>query len=265
MKKILILSMLVSLVIPIFADNKNEIAPTEEKSHYELAVEYFKNTNYQAASNEYELAISEDKLSKPDISCNLGYCYYRLNRLDDAEKILTDARNALTDKKDNAYHCASSYLGFVYSAQGRHDEAIAIHKELVELFPNNWHTWYSMGKTFVLAGKYNEAKRPLDISYSKYENFAHTPYYQGLAYYHLNDFKKSVIFFKRATEKDNSFADAYYYRGLSFFKLALYSEAAGELEKAIKLEPKNKDYKKALKQCRKELKQNEKKKEKNKK
>ncbi len=249
------------LFLAIAAVSYAALSEDAVRSHLDMASEYFEKTDYSAAAAEYEMAKEKDAASGVEVDCKLGYCYYKMDRLDEAEDILTAARETVASKQTNGYHCTSSYLGYVYSAQGRHDEAIALHTELTELFPNYWHVWYSMGKTFVLAGKYNEAKRPLDMSYTIHEDFAHTPYYQGLAYYNLNDFHKSVIFFGRATAKDPAFADAYYYRGMGFLKMELFDEALPELEKAAELEPKNKVYRSALKDCRKTMKLSAKKQE----
>jgi len=102
------------------------IATNQDSTHlalryYSLALDHYKKIN-----DQYQ-----------EMSCynNIGQSHYTLNQLDSALYYYTEALSMANQFEDNAEVASlSRHIGDVYSAQGRHQEAVALLKESVEIY-----------------------------------------------------------------------------------------------------------------------------------
>jgi len=140
---------------------------TESEIHFKRALEL--NPNLDMAHYHYswalylwgrmEEAIEEHKLAKKYDPFNplhtswLGELYRSEGRYDDAVKV---ALESLEIQKD--YPVGYFILGLAYEKMGRIDEAINIHKKLVELYP----AWdWALGYTYAVTNHTEEAEKIL--------------------------------------------------------------------------------------------------------
>ncbi len=193
------------ILIVVFCITVASVGFSEKKTdHFKKAQKHFWEKEYKKAIKHYIKARDDQNKNIPTLFCHLGYSYYKTGKLEKAEEILSREAKAIKDKETGPYHCFASYLAFVYSAQGKHEEAIKLAREILEKFKDKeygWHSWYSLGKIYVKADKYNKAKKPLNMAIAKKDDYAAAHYYMGLAYYNLNDYKKARIYFKRAAKR----------------------------------------------------------------
>jgi tetratricopeptide (TPR) repeat protein len=125
-----------------------------------------------------------------------------------------------------------------YLDEGKLDEAIFLHKKLLEKKPSAGITHYHLGFAYGLKGLYDEEI----AEYQKAIKLGHKEeglfYNLGMAYIDLEtDYEYAVEAFNKVIQLNPKHADAYFNLGLSYQNLGNYRKATESLLKAIQLNP----------------------------
>jgi hypothetical protein len=146
-----------------FQDNLTFYAYASEKAPHNRFVE----ANYAAVLGEHgnygrALEILNDVVNRyPDLwygPYNLGYTYYRLGRLPEAEKYFLEAIR-LTPYKPDAY----LYLGMTRFKLGRTGEAIAAVRQAIAIRPSGYGYHFALGAMLKTQGDLNGALREFQV------------------------------------------------------------------------------------------------------
>jgi tetratricopeptide (TPR) repeat protein len=127
--------------------------PNSAITHYHYSWGLFWFGRMAEAVAEHKLAQKYDPFN-PQHTAWLGGLYYYDGKYDDA---IRECNKAFEIEKD--YVISYYIIGKCYVSQGKIDEAIAVHKKLVELYPVwNW----ALGYTYALTGHEKEARQIID-------------------------------------------------------------------------------------------------------
>jgi tetratricopeptide (TPR) repeat protein len=137
----------------------------EAKSHFETALRLY--PNYADAHANYGQLLAEQgdldagiryfrraldlNRSLPRAHLNLGVALAKQGKLDEAARALSDAAR-LSATPEAVY-----YLGSVYAAQSRYEEAVASFRMALQIEPNFVPAHQSLARLFAAAGKTAEA------------------------------------------------------------------------------------------------------------
>ena len=128
----------------------NELNPSIAMNHFHYAWLLLVLDRYDEAVVEHELAKELDPFT-PFQSALLGWCYLYGG---ETEKAKVQARRTLELNPDGTW--GLFVLGRALQMEGRHDEAIATHERMAELYP--FLRWLA-GATYARAGRAEEARR----------------------------------------------------------------------------------------------------------
>ena len=128
----------------------NELNPSIAMNHFHYAWLLLVLDRYDEAVVEHELAKELDPFT-PFQSALLGWCYLYGG---ETEKAKAQARRTLELNPDGSW--GLFVLGRALQMEGRHDEAIATHERMAELYP--FLRWLA-GATYARAGRAEEARR----------------------------------------------------------------------------------------------------------
>ena len=129
-----------------------EINPNLDLTHYHYSWALYLFGRMDDAIVEHKLAQKCDPLN-PGHTAYLGALYFYAGRYEDA---IREANKSLEMQKD--FSVGYLILGKAYLALGRTDEAIEVHKKLVEVAP--WEK-SSLGATYARSGHRDEAEQIL--------------------------------------------------------------------------------------------------------
>ena len=128
MKKFTIV--LLVMIVPLLAFNQSKA--------YLKAEEHFKNSEYDLAKNQYEIALgsASSQSEKAKIAYNLGYCYKMLNDSEKAEtyfgiSVKNYSRESV--KPDVLLHYADALR-----MNGKYEDAIEIYKQYIQVVPQDY-------------------------------------------------------------------------------------------------------------------------------
>ena len=128
----------------------NELNPSIANNHFHYAWLLLVLDRYEEAVVEHELAKELDPFT-PFQSALLGWCYLYGGEIERAKE---EARRTLELHPDEM--SGLFVLGAALQMEGRHEEAIATHERMGELYP--FLQWLT-GATYARAGRTEEARR----------------------------------------------------------------------------------------------------------
>ncbi|MFO7586649.1 MAG: protein kinase, partial [Gemmatimonadota bacterium] len=128
----------------------NALNPSIAMNHFHYAWLLLVLDRYEEAVVEHELAWELDPFT-PFQSALLGWCYLFGG---DTERAIQQARRTLELNPDGA--AGLFVLGGALQLEGRHEEAIATHERMAELYP--FFRWLT-GVTYARAGRAEDARR----------------------------------------------------------------------------------------------------------
>ena len=138
-------------------------------------------------------------------------------------------------------------LGGLRDKQGKFDEAIAYMKSVIEVQPDNPDAYNYIGYSYADKGiqlddaqKYVESALKLDPNNAYYLDSMGWVYFKKELYPEAREQLEKALLNLKTAQKD----DAVIYDHLAqvFLKLGLKADAVAQWKKALKLDPKNKDY-----------------------
>ncbi len=159
---------------------------------------------------------------------NLGFVYYEMARLDDAEE---EFGRAL--RLNPRYPLSMYNLGLVYYRKGFMDEAIHYYQEAIELDSKSPDFFYNLGLAYYQKGLYEKAIRAyhkvLELN-PDYENGHNS---LGLAYKKLEQWDKAVRSFQEELRRHPENVYTYLYLGDVYMEKKEYSKALTHYRKAL--------------------------------
>jgi len=154
---------------------------------------------------------------------SLGWAYFNLSLLDEAERYLTEAaRSTSTSERFQARN--QEHLGDLYNLRGKADQARAAWQKAYSLLPLSGDT----GQRNILTGKLNK-KEPLRLTAKQYFD-------SGVEYYKSEKYALAEAEYWKAVSLDDKSAEYHFSLGRALQKLDKDVAAERELRKAVELD-----------------------------
>lgn len=159
----------------------------------------------------------------------IGEAHLAKGSFSSALKYLLEAEALYADD-----HLLQDDLGKVYIAKEKYDIAIKHFKRSIELNPNFAPGKNNLGSAYLLAGKWDKAIEVFEeLSSNLLYATPHYPMYNlGWAYYNKKEYKKALVYFKKALKLKRGFVMALRGTGLTYYDLNKPGLAVKYLEKA---------------------------------
>ncbi|MBC7902139.1 MAG: tetratricopeptide repeat protein [Gemmatimonadaceae bacterium] len=182
------------------------VYPMTDKYHYNKGEYFFAGAKYPEAIKSYDRTI-ELNGNYTDAFYKRGLSWYHLSEFNTAVKDLTEAI-----RQNPQYLVAVKRLGDSYFYLNNYASASANYEAAIKLINS------SKANNNELAGEvYNLL---------------------GKAYYHQNNYEKSISSLRSAIGKDKMMAEAFYNRGLSYYKSGNLESAIEDFKQAVSLNAK---------------------------
>jgi tetratricopeptide (TPR) repeat protein len=132
---------------------------------------------------------------------NLGVLYWRRGDFERSERVLTKAKDILTNTKDTAFlaQCLIG-LALVKTSLEKIDDAIDAYHQAIGIAPENFHLWNNLGKLHLLCHQADKAISA--FKQSIYINLDDPVAWNGLAnaYYQEGNIDEAILTYKRAID-----------------------------------------------------------------
>jgi tetratricopeptide (TPR) repeat protein len=159
----------------------------------------------------------------------VGVAQFRLQHYSEAVKALQQS-----SRIDPKQHLTWGVLGDVYSAQGKHHDALDAYKEALRLRPEDkrWQNGLKRAQDALNAPTKDavekDAEKPKD---------AETYYEDGMKYFGAKMYRESIESLTRAIKLKPDYAEAFTPLGIAYIQLEMYGQAVPPLREAIRLDP----------------------------
>lgn len=130
-------------------------------------------------------------------------------------------------------------FGLFYYERKELDKAVEAYKKAIKLKPDFASAINNLGVVYMEKEEWDKAiKTLLPITESYVYATPHYPcFLVGQAYYHKQNYKKAVEYFKKAIELQPDYVFAYHWLGRTYITLKMPKEAVSALEQAVKKTP----------------------------
>jgi tetratricopeptide (TPR) repeat protein len=130
---------------------------------------------------------------------------------------------------------AHYYMGLVYVAQGRLDQAVQVLEEARQISPDDFSVRYLLGVTYFAQERYDLAQPLLTQCFAERPNTEGLGYYVGFMRYRNKDYQGALEAFKAETSPDPAIKQlTHFYSGLALAVMGLPERAASELDAATR-------------------------------
>lgn len=143
------------------------------------------------AIKDYREAIALGEEKETTINIDLGRALLKEKQIDEAVELLKRAIS-LDSKNDDAHHLFAN----AFTAQGKHEEALAERREAVRLKPDNATYRTALGRTLMALGKTDEAVSEFQTALKADPNDINPHYQLGLAFIRLKKYPEAVTEFR---------------------------------------------------------------------
>lgn len=248
--------------------------PKNADAHFNLALEYLNQQNYDAAAASFEKAFklnSKDRQAKElyamakgisaffkkdyasavryfqetlkqnpknyNAAMLLGNVYLEKGETKKAEEAFKSFAAAFPDNTD-AQKVAHLNLAKIMIAEKRYPEAVDALQRVLSVDSGNMDAWRDLGVAYYQMKDYAKAAE----AWGKAARGASDPQvlkFLGYSYYRLGRFQDAIEQYKKSLKGNPSDAETYYNLAVAYFDNALYLEAAEAFEKAFQLNPKD--------------------------
>ncbi|MCR5260523.1 MAG: tetratricopeptide repeat protein [Candidatus Gastranaerophilales bacterium] len=138
---------------------------------------------------------------------------YNTNKLKEAYQLISQIPE---EERDGKIWLMAANITQDY---GRNLDAEFLLQKAISVEPKNYKLYYNLGNLYFNQNKYNAAIAEYKLSLKHNKEFSHAWNNMGLAYFHLEDFKKAKSAFMRAISFQGSNADFYYNLACTYKKL----------------------------------------------
>jgi Flp pilus assembly protein TadD len=155
-----------------------------------------------------------------------------LNREGKHEDALAELRPLV--EKDPTQWGVHAQMGVAYQNLKRYEEAEASYKKAVELQPSNPTLYSNLGQVYVKMGKQEDARRMFDAAAQLSPEDASSAYFNiAVTFINAGDMKAAVDPLRKAIEYDPTRAEAHYWLGMCLFNQSEYKTEGGEMKTIV--------------------------------
>ena len=162
-------------------NNASQAILKSAADYFQDGINLTKAKNFAAAVETYKNAVSLND-NYPEAWHELGYAYYRLNKLDKAKEALNKSLSLRPGNPDS-----QNVLGQVYLAQKDLDKAAEIFEKIVKSSPDDFQANYNLGQVYLAQKKCSEAISLFELVIKKKADWAQAHYQLGLAHTECNN------------------------------------------------------------------------------
>ena len=212
-------------------NNQTEIS---KKDDYNLAIEYFNRSDFNAAENVL-LKLLEQNYNDYDVLNFLGIIHLNLKNY---KRAINYFYQVLSIVKNHAV--AFYNLGFCLEQIGDEKRAIDNYKKTIETDPAFTDAYLNLGRVLIEKENFAEAEKLLTDAVQK--NPGKPKLYNNLAnlFLKLNKWETAVKYYNLAIKRDSINDDYYFNLGNCYSKMEQYDSAILNYKKAIEINPSNK-------------------------
>lgn len=150
-------------------------------------------------------------------------------------KKLQDAlKNAQTDVEKADIH---TKIAVIQNEKGDISSLIKSATEAIKYQPNQYMSHYLLGKSYIAAGRYNDAVDELNMAISLKKDFAPAYFEIGNAQYKKFNYPAAKDYYRKAVNFDKNMLDAYNNLGVLLTAAGSLKEAEMNLKKCISIKP----------------------------
>ena len=251
---------------PLFKEYTSATADVNsaEKLYYRGLIELWQES-WAAALTYFQKATTKNP-HYADAWFNVGYCYSKLGRHQDAIEAFKQAIRIKPDYAEAHYNLGVSYgklgryqdtieaykqairikpdlaeahcnLGVAYGKLGRHQDAIEAYKQAIRIKPDDAEAHYNLGLVYGSLGHYQEAIESLKQAIRIKPDDTEAHYNLGFAYGGLSRWQEAIDAFKQAIRIKPDYAEAHSNLGIAYGKLGRYQDEIESCKQAIRIKP----------------------------
>jgi tetratricopeptide (TPR) repeat protein len=195
-------------------------------------------------NNIARIANDQSKLKElEDVKRKADDAFAEIERLRKELAVTRSEADKLTKQKE--YNTASNILsaadwfqkGYNALEVKEYDNAILYYQKAIELNPNFFAAYYSLGIAYKLKGNFDKAIQSYEKAIELNPNFSDAYYNLGLAYRSKGDLNKAIRSYEKAIELDPKDFGSYYNMGFAYNLNGDFDKAIQSYEKVIELNP----------------------------
>lgn len=194
--------------------------------NYTLGVEYYNNSKYKAAAEEFQ-SILESGIMDKELLNLLFSCYWEIQEYQQAASIMDIIGNNY--KQNSNDYCNS---GLVKSHFEDYEASLIDFKKSLELNPYNTITLNNRGYTYNLIKQYKAAILDFDLTIELEPNFAYSYNNRGLSKIKLGDLKQGLEDIETGLKLDKTNGYGFRNKDIYFYDKQEYDAALIEFKKA---------------------------------
>ena len=226
-----------------YYDKSADLMP-DARTYTRRGVIYALRGNREAALLDFARATNA---AEPDPG---GYFYRAMLHFDERsyDEALSDLARVIEIQPD--YSSAHRERGVIYAIRQQYAAALAAYDEAVKHNPEDAEAYYYRGNAHDAIGETQAAISDYTAAIHANPNTALFYYQRGKTRFGLEDYGQVIPDMETAIERDDTLADAYYLLALCRMQHeANYADAVKLLERALALEPNNKNVQAGLRDC----------------
>lgn len=150
------------------------------------------------------------------------------------KKLQDSLKNAQTDVEKADIH---TKIAVIQSEKGDISSLIKSATEAIKYQPNQYMSHYLLGKSYIAAGRYNDAVDELNTAISLKKDFAPAYFEMGNAQYKKFNYPAAKDYYRKAVNFDKNMLDAYNNLGVLLTAAGSLKEAEMNLKKCISINP----------------------------
>lgn len=143
--------------------------------------------------------------------------------------------------------------GVIEDQNGSRQSAIIWYRRTLTLNPYDLQALNDLGAAYAETGRFTEAMEYLQRAVTLYPRFAVCHKNIGDIHFLQGDLAAAIVCYKRAAALRSDIPEIYYSLGAAYYKQRLWQDAMEQFEKALALDPHNRDASYWLAQCRQQI------------
>jgi len=207
--------------------------PTDSVALYQRGHCYMEKGEFMKALDDFVLAFESTNKHNPNVSFNIGKCYFGLGN---TAKAIEYYKTTLLLEPGDKY---SFYeLGYCYAslASPDKDNALKFYTKAIGEDNNYYDPYFNRGLLYATQFKNLEkAHADLEKSIEIRPKNKLSYFYNGILYRDEENYGKSKEMFNRVIELYPDYGDAYYERALTWYQIGILNMVCRDLDKAESL------------------------------
>ncbi len=231
---------IVLLLALCFAGTRQAAAQTGW-DHYQKALQLQKEEKTSEAIKELTYAVEKEP-GNAFYQNALGLAYIDVAKYEEAFDYLQKA-SELDPKLADAY----SGLGVCHNAKGEYEKSIEMFKKALDITPENSpdlaviHN--NIGQNYYLLKAYDEAEKELRAAISMNDKLLTAYVNLGNVYTERNDYANAVVYHEKAVQLAPDYSLPRNNLAFAYYKLGRFDDALSEMDKVVKTDPQNEQFK----------------------